>query len=245
MPPNDWHLPRRVAIAEQMDASGVDSASLRRALTFIRRINKLLGYTRATIRHLDRLTADVPADRPLRVLDVATGSADVPAAILRWAERRKRRVNVVGLDLHARTLFFAAEQVGPAVRLVRGDALALPFADGSFDVAMTSMFLHHLPTETAVAALREMARVSRVGVIAADLVRNRRAYAWITLFTMLSPPMIRHDARVSVRQAFTLEEADAMRRAAGLDNATTHRHLGHRFVIAGRLVPSPGIPGEG
>ena len=219
-----------------MDAADVDAASLRRALVFIRRINTWLGYTRATLRHLDRLAASVPADRPLTVLDVATGSADVPIAIRAWAKRRRREVTVIGLDLHARTLEIAAEGAGPELPVVRGDALALPFADGSVDVAMTSMFLHHLPTELAVSALREMNRVARVGVIAADLVRDRRAYGWITLFTLLSPPMVRHDARVSVKQAFTLAEADGLRRSAGLDYAVVHRHFGHRFVLSGRKV---------
>ena len=228
-----WRSTRQLAVHEEMDAADVDAAALRRALLFIRRVNAALGYTRATLRHLDRLAVAVPTDRPLRVLDVATGSADVPTAILKWAEQQRREVEVVGLDLHARTLAIAAEQAGDRLWLVRGNALALPFADGAFDIAMTSMFLHHLPTDVAVAALREMDRVARVGVIAADLVRSRRAYAWITLFTLTSPPMIRHDARVSVKQAFTLTEAEAICRAAGLGDAVVHKHFGHRFVIAG------------
>ena len=235
---NEWQAPRQLAVAEEMDAADVDATALRRALIFIRRVNTLLGYTRATLGHLDRLAANVPADRPLTVLDVATGSADVPAAILAWAKRRGRAVRVVGLDLHERTLAAAAEHVGPAVPLVRGDALALPFAAGSVDVVMTSMFLHHLPTDMAAAALREMSRVARVGIIAADLVRDRRAYRWITLFTLLSPSMIRHDARVSVRQAFTLAEAEALCEAAALEHATVHRHFGHRFVIT---ATGPGL----
>lgn len=244
MPENVWRSPRRLDIAEQMDAPAVDVVDLNAALKFIRRVNAALGYTRATVRHLDRLTAGLPKDRPLRVLDVATGSADVPVAVLSWAKRRGRRVDVVGLDLHAATLAFAAEAAGPGVPLVRGDALALPFADRGFDVVMTSMFLHHLPDALAVAVLQEMKRVASHGVIAADLVRDRRAYAWIWLMTLLSKPMLKHDARVSVKQAFTITEADALRRAAGLETAAVHRHIGHRFIIAG-LVCSLGNPGEG
>ena len=40
--------------AEQMDAPDVDAHQLRRSLRFIRRINRLLGYTRATVWHQDR-----------------------------------------------------------------------------------------------------------------------------------------------------------------------------------------------
>ncbi|HEX8324765.1 MAG TPA: methyltransferase domain-containing protein [Tepidisphaeraceae bacterium] len=238
MKEDPWLAPRRLAVAEQMDEPAVDPATLGQALRFIRRINRALGYTRNTVRHLDRLTRDLPEGRPLRVLDVATGSADVPVAVRRWAKRRGRRVSVVGLDLHAATLAYAADYAGPAVPLVRGDALALPFADGAFDVVMTSMFLHHLPDAMAAGVLREMSRVASHGLIAADLLRHRRAYRWIWLMTLLSKPMLRHDARVSVKQAFTMKEADALRQAAGLSEARVYRHFAHRFVIAGPTADS-------
>ncbi|MDB5327299.1 MAG: Methyltransferase type 11 [Phycisphaerales bacterium] len=233
-----WLAPRRLAVAEQMDAADVNAAELDEALRFIRRINHWLGYTRSTVGHLDRLTATLPKDQVLRVLDVATGSADVPRAIHAWARKRGLPVEVIGLDLHAETLRSAAANA-PGVPLVRGDALALPFAAGAFDVAMTSMFLHHLPDDLATAVLREMNRVASHGVIAADLIRHRRAYRWISLFTAFSKPMLRHDARVSVRQAFTLAEAERLRDSAGLSNARVFKHFGHRFVIAGPVSPAP------
>lgn len=226
----DWAGGRVFGEAEAMDAPDADPTQLVRALGFIRRINTLLGYTRATLRHLDRLTLDLPKTT---ILDVATGSADVPQAILRRSQQQGRAVSVVGLDLHAQTLAFARSQAGTGVPLVRGDALSLPFEDGSFDVVMTSMFLHHLPTPLAVKVLREMDRVARRGVIVADLLRDRRAYAWICLFTCLADPMVRHDARVSVRQSFTLGEAESLVREAGLDYLRVHPEMAYRFVIAG------------
>jgi hypothetical protein len=78
-----------------------------------------------------------------------------------------------------------------------------------------------------------MARVARRGVIAADLLRHRRAYAWITLFTAFAGPMVRHDARASVAQAFTKGEVLRLRERAGIGFADYHRHFGHRFVLAG------------
>lgn len=225
---------RRLAEPEQMDAPGVDDRKLVRALRFIRIVNAALGYTRALLGHLQMLTSDWPVDRTLRVLDVATGSADVPAAVERWARQRGIKVNVVGLDLHARTLADAQRFTAGRIPLVRGDALRLPFEDGAFDIVMTSMFLHHLPSDVAADVLREMNRVAAVGVVAADIVRDRRAYRWIKLFTLAADPMVRHDARVSVRQAFTLAEAEQLRTAAGLNFAHVHSHFGHRFIIAGR-----------
>ena len=219
---------------EWMDETNADPSQLARSLTFIRRINAALGYTRATVGHLRQLAAGVPVDQPLTVLDVATGSADVPAAVLRWATRAGRPVRVIGLDLHAATLSTAAAAV-PDRRFsaVRGDATRLPFAGASVDYVLTGMFLHHLDEPAVVDVLREMGRVARRGVVIADLLRHRRAYGWITLFTLAANPMVRHDACVSVAGAFTAAELIALRDRAGLGYARPFRHFGHRLVLAG------------
>lgn len=227
---------RRLRRHEMMDDAAVDPADLRRSLTFIRRTNTLLGYTRATVRHLERFSRNWSPGQTVRILDVATGSADIPRAILRWAGRRGFDVRIVALDLHASTLALARAPGGrptPGLRFVRGDATRLPFADGGFDYALTAMFLHHLDDGAAVQVLREMSRVSRRGIVAADLLRHRRAYAWITLLTLFAGDMVRHDARASVAQAFTKAEVLALRDRAGVGFADYFRHFGHRFVLAG------------
>jgi SAM-dependent methyltransferase len=222
---------------ELMDDDAVDARQLAAALRFIRGINRFLGYTRATLGHLKRFSRSWRRQQPIRILDVATGSADVPRAILRWADRRGWDVRIIAIDRHTLTLNAgrAAAAAAPDSRLalVQADALRLPFADASFDYAITSMFLHHLDDDAAVAALAEMNRVARRGLIAADLLRSARAYAWITLFTLFTTRMIRHDAKVSVAQAFCKPEVLALRERAGIPFARYHRHFGHRFVLAG------------
>jgi len=216
-----------------MDAPGASDEQLRRSLRFIRRVNAALGYTRATLSHFDRFSRSWRRGETIRVVDVGTGSADIPLALLRWAERRGFDLRVVGVDLHPTTAAIAAEARHPKLRIVRGDALCPPFAANSFDYAITNMFLHHLPDAAATAVLRQLDRLACRGVLVADLLRRRRAYAWISLFTLASNPMVRHDARVSVRQAFSPAEVLKLRNAAGLAYVRYYPHFGHRFVLAG------------
>lgn len=225
---------RRTRSPELMDAPDADPGELQRSLDFIERVNRRLGYTRATIGHLDRLTGNWPQTKPLRLLDIATGSADVPRAVCAWANGRKHPVSVVGIDLHEHTLEIArAHTRDPRVTLIRADALSLPFDGMSFDVVLCSMFLHHLDEDATVRVIREADRVARHGVILADLLRSRRALAWITLFTLFSNPMVKHDARVSVRQAYRRAEMIELAGRAGAGYLRFHRHFGHRFVMAG------------
>jgi len=229
----DRFLSHRRREPEWMDAPDADPVLLRKSLAFIRRINLLLRYTRATIGHLKRFSRGWQPGQTIRILDVATGSADIPRAILAWAARCGFDVRVVGADLSQAVAAEASGRSDPRLRIIRADALHLPFPDDAFDYAITNMFLHHLDDDQAAMVLREMARVARRGMIAADLLRSRRAYAWIVLFTLLANPMVRHDARVSVAQAFSLPEVLALRHRAGLHFAKLHRHFAHRFVLAG------------
>jgi ubiquinone/menaquinone biosynthesis C-methylase UbiE len=225
----------RMRQAEWMDEPNVDPLELRRSLKFIRRVNAVFGYTRATLSHLDRFSRNWKNSAPITILDVATGSADIPHAIADWAQQHQFNVRIVGLDRHALTAQMATEQIHGKrnIEIVRGDALQLPFDDGTFDYVLTNMFLHHLDDDAVASVLREMDRVARRGIVAADLLRSRRAYAWITLFTLLSSKMLKHDARVSVAQAFNEPEILRLRDRAGIEYAQFYRHFGHRFVLAG------------
>ena len=98
------------------------------------------------------------------------------------------------------------------------------------------MALHHFDAGDAATILREMNRVSRRGWVVADLLRRRRALAWITLFTLFADPMVRHDARTSVRQAWRREEVEALCDAAGV-TAAYRETFGHRFILVSRKQP--------
>jgi len=221
---------KRLRVEELMDAPDVDPAKLASALTFIRWINRVLGYNKSVVNQVARVLGK-NTSREMSILDVATGSGDLPADLLEFGKQHGLKLGLVGLDLHARTLQQAQEFLDKCrVQLVRADALALPFADQSFDVVTANLFLHHLSDEMAINTLREMARVSRRAVVVADLIRRRRAYAWITLLTLPCSTIVRHDARASVAHAFSVEEMKSLFERAGLDGADVQVTFGHRTI---------------
>lgn len=235
------HPPKSDA-PEFLDMRGLNPGEFAGLLAAIRRTNRWYGGRALTLRHLERFAAALP-HRPLVVVDVATASADIPAAIARWARARGLAVRIVALDLHPDILRAAREVTAglPEVLLVRADAFALPFADRSADVVLNALALHHFTFDDAVRVLREIARVARGGFVVNDVLRSWPAYLGALADTWLlgRNRLARHDGPLSVRRSFTWEEFGALARAAGLRGVSIQRHRLQRAVIA--RWPEPGL----
>jgi len=229
-----------------MDDPAVDPAHLAYALRMIRGVNRHLGGTSAVLGHLRKWSSRWPEGRPITILDIATGSADIPEAICDWAASTGKDVRIIALDIHTKTLSIAREwTVGRRalpITFLRADALALPLADASVDYAVNSMFLHHLDDGAALACVGEMLRVARRGVIVNDLLRSIPAKIFIHLLTIPAGPIDKHDARVSVAKAWTRREVVGWSRDHDAPWLRYHRHLFSRFTLAGErpdLISSP------
>lgn len=106
-----------------------------------------------------RKAAMVGDRRSSDVLDVATGTGDLAFAI-----RRAGVSTVVGIDFSPEMIAAAQEKGrkrGSDVTFQVGDAMHLPFADGSFDACTVSFGLRNMPDYGA--AIAEMTRVLRPG----------------------------------------------------------------------------------
>ena len=219
--------PRRDA-EELLDRPGHDADELTANLADIRRVNLLAGGTRTTLLHLPRLLAAVPPDRPATILDLATGSGDIPLAVARWAQRRGRPVRIVASDVSDEILAAAARHLAgrPEVELARYDARAVPLPDGAFDVVLCALALHHFPPREAVAVLAEMDRLARHGFVLNDIRRSSPGFlaAWISSRLATRNRLTRHDMPLSVLRAYTPAELAALLGQAGITNATVDRH---------------------
>ncbi|MHC5023194.1 MAG: methyltransferase domain-containing protein [Planctomycetota bacterium] len=228
-------LTARRLVNEMMDEPDADPAALAVSLAFIRRVNRRLGGTGAAVGHLRQWSRSWPTGETIRILDVGTGSADIPAAIADWASRAGHRVHVTAVDRHPTTLALAREFLGPRddIELVEADAQRLTdrFEAAAFDYAHAGMFLHHLSDIEVMTVLREMQRLSRRGLIWNDLVRGLVGRVGVRLLTWRAPAMVRHDARVSVDAGFTRREARELASRVGLPNVRVRGHLLHRFTL--------------
>jgi ubiquinone/menaquinone biosynthesis C-methylase UbiE len=242
-------MERRTDAVELLDGPLDDPAALTANLRDLRRINDRLGGVSLSAPAIEALAAHRDE---LTLLDVGTGGADIPLALLDLASAAGRRLTIVAIDsrpevLSAAVLAWPAVATTAGLELHVGDGRSLPYPDRSFDVVHASLVVHHLGVEDAAGLLREMARVSRLGVVINDLERSWRGWvgAWLLGHLLTRNRYTRHDAPLSVRRAYRADEMATMLRDAGLTPVRTLRGAwGQRYAVA--AVPSPDpIPGDG
>ena len=226
--------PPRSEATELLDGDSHDPAELAANFRDIQRVNRLLGGTSTIIRHLPHLFPATPEARPLTILDLATGTADIPIAISRWARKREIPVAIVASDASEEILTLARDAVTGHgdITIARHDARSVPLPDRSFDVVLCSLSLHHFAPDDAVRVLREMDRLARVGFILNDLRRDRLGYAaaWLASRLTTRNRLTRNDAPLSVLRAYTPSELGELLDRAGIGGATITTHPWFRMA---------------
>jgi ubiquinone/menaquinone biosynthesis C-methylase UbiE len=209
---------RRSAEPEIIDDMTLDRETTASVLRELAVINRYLGGYSTTLGAVEDLAGSGAA--PLRVLDVGAGGGDMARALVGWGRARARRVEVVSVDLSFSAVVYARERLAdlPEASVVQADVLALPFADGAFDVAICALFLHHFEQPAVARILTALDRASRLGVVVNDLHRHPLAYAGIWLLTRLFPAsaIVRNDGPLSVLRAFRRADFGELARMTGL-----------------------------
>ena len=228
-----------------MDDPGIAEDDHLQALGALARINALSRTAPGIAREVrDFFPRGGPAEPPV-VADLACGGGDVTRALARRLARAGIPARVVGFDSSAR----AVERARAAGSRGEGDVafeIRDLLAEGCppCDVAVSSLFLHHLDDADARRLLAGMAAACRVGFVVSDLIRSRvglfLAVAGTRLFS--SSRVVRIDGPLSVRAARTPEEYRLLAASAGLTGACVRRTWPERVVLTWRRPPGAATP---
>jgi ubiquinone/menaquinone biosynthesis C-methylase UbiE len=223
---------------ELMDLPQQEEEALRRDLQQIAGLNRTFGARKIVARLFHRLTAGMGR---ITLIDLAAGYGDHARNLIAQGAERGQEVRVVAVDFNRTTLQIAREATGPGAKMffVQADARRLPFRDRGADLVFCSLALHHFSGEDAVRVLREMRRAARFGAACIDLARSRLAQCAIGLLTtfIIRDPMVRHDARLSCRRAFSAGELKAMAQRAGWPGLAHRGFFWFQQAVTGWFEP--------
>jgi ubiquinone/menaquinone biosynthesis C-methylase UbiE len=233
--------PERIYEEELLDAGEGTDDEVARNLSDLRRINRFLGGRKVLLRAMSSFL-DSSNLKQISLLDVGTGSADMPMAVADNCRLRGVETFIAAVDLSERNLRISRSRLGVSsqVHLVRANSLQLPFPARSFDFVTASLFLHHFREDDVVRLLADFARVARRAVIVNDLVRNLVPYYFSRIaFPLLGANFLtRNDAQVSVLRGFTGDEMRDLAGRAGLRVREIKRLFPYRLSMVAE-APGP------
>jgi 2-polyprenyl-3-methyl-5-hydroxy-6-metoxy-1,4-benzoquinol methylase len=207
---------------ELMDRPQPVTAELVSDLRNLRQLNRHFGSYELTMHFLRRW---IQPGAQLRVLDLATGSGDIPRLVIDYARKVGATVTVDAIDQQSSTLEIARGLSAdyPEIDFTQGDVL-FSGEDGQYDIVLCSLTLHHFEEAAGVRLLERCRHLSRRFVLVSDLRRGFLATMGVYLLTALiyRASMTRTDARLSAERAFSFREFGSLAERAGW------RTFGHR-----------------
>lgn len=213
-----------------MDRPQPVTGELDRDLANIRSLNRWFGSYRQVRYFLHRWLK--PNDKA-RVLDVSTGSGDIPRLIIDFARKGNIPVQIDAIDQQASTIEIARGLSNdyPEIEFFCSNLFAWNPSE-LYDIVLCSLTLHHFSEDDAVDVLKKCREFTREHVLVADLRRS----LWLTVGVYLVTATVYHeamtktDARLSAARAFSFAELRELALRAGWKN------FGHRKFPVGRQV---------
>ena len=219
---------RRVVIPELLDTDSGTPAEVATALSDLRHINQWFGGITPTESMIGRAAQKLGINS-LSLLEVAAGAGYVPQAASTRLLKSGVHLQVTLLD---RAHSHLKNSTGNGTLAVAGDALALPVADGSFDLVSCCLFAHHLEPREVVQFVNDGLRACRAAVIINDLVRDpiHLALVYVSL-PLYRSRFTHHDAPASVRRAYTIGEMHEMLRQTKAARVEIERYPFYRMGV--------------
>jgi 2-polyprenyl-3-methyl-5-hydroxy-6-metoxy-1,4-benzoquinol methylase len=215
---------------ELMDRPQPVSSELERDLHNLRQLNRLFGSYGLVSRFLRRWIK--PGGR-VRIVDLATGSGDIPRLVVDYARRAKAEVRVDAVDRQSATLEIAKSLSVHYPEILFCEGNILEWQAEPYDIVLCSLALHHFSEDDAVRLLQCCRELSRGFVLVSDLRRGLLASIGVYLLTALifREAMTRNDARMSAARAFSFRELRELAQRAGWTD------FGHaRFKFARQAI---------
>lgn len=217
-----------------MDTRTYPAPVVKRTLDFLALTNRRFGGADVVLRTLDAWRPRWT--RRISLLDVGAGGADIPLALARWAHERALALDITVIDIVPEIAELARRNAKafPEITVRRADLFELADSGETFDYVTASLFLHHMPSDKLVDALRAMDRLAARGLIVSDLHRRAAGYWAVSALSFLAGNfVVRHDGPLSVRRAFRPEELDELAARAGLSYLKADLQPWFRLRLAG------------
>ena len=206
---------QRSTAMELIDVPDCEPELAAASYRFMEMVNCRFGGIQTVQRFLSAEAEKRSSSSPLRILDIGSGSCDIPLAVSRWAKTHDIPLHVTCLETSAQACDIARAQLArvgdSAVQLLQQDAFTYQ-PDEPYDCAVASMCFHHFTNTQILALVQRLRGFVRRSLLINDLRRSFFASfgAGLLLVGTGAPAGVRHDALLSIRRGFKVDELSAL-----------------------------------
>ena len=216
-----------------MDDPALDEQAHRSALRGLRTINRLSKAKQPFLQSISAMCQRDGLDA-VSILDIATGSGDLPIGLFQSLQARGIDTTVHGCDFSPLALDVArdrAREVGVPLQVHQLDVLNDPIPE--VDVITCALFLHHLEETDVVRLLERLAVAARRMIVISDLCRSRSGLflARVVPRLLTRSPIVHIDGVRSVQGALTPSELGSLCSQAGLTDVRIRRIFPARMLV--------------
>lgn len=196
---------------EIMDDFTLAGKALRVNLDILASINKWLGGNQVSLSGIQKLIKDFPKDKELVIVDLGCGNGDMLRRVSKLGKKLGYKFKLMGIDANNDSVQYAKLlSLGfDNVNYCRMNIFSDEFKKLNYDIALSTLFLHHLDDQEIIDKLSLLIDQANIGIVINDLHRSKLAYFLFNIISFfINNKIIRNDGLVSIRRGFKKRELE-------------------------------------
>jgi 2-polyprenyl-3-methyl-5-hydroxy-6-metoxy-1,4-benzoquinol methylase len=196
---------------EIMDDFTMKGELMRDTLDKLGSINKWLGGNRITLDGIEELLKEQPKDKTYTIIDLGCGHGDILRLVADLGRKQGYRFKLIGIDANQDAIDYANELSSefPELSFENIDIFSEQFEALDFDIALTTLFLHHFKNDEIKSLLKKLSKHANLGIVVNDLQRSKIAYGLFKLLGLtISNYMIVQDGLTSILRSFKRKDLE-------------------------------------
>jgi len=190
---------------EIMDDFSIKGILLRDTLDKLANINKWLGGNKVTLNGLKKILKNHPKENTITIIDLGCGDGDMLRRVAIFGKKAGYTFKLIGVDANEDTVKYATQlsRNYHEISYLCQDIFSDEFEENNYDLALSTLFLHHFSEDEIVSILNQIQKKTSIGIIINDLHRHPLAYYLFKLLSLvIKNKMVKQDGLTSILKGF-------------------------------------------